>query len=374
MRDFHLTTHAQEIIFGSGSLAQLAGAVERSGWQRLMLCSSPALRRAGQVDTLRAALGSRLVAIFDRVQPHVQDYQLAEVVAIAVEQGVEAIIGLGGGSPVGMAKAASAALRDRPGDHPPVAVIAIPTTYAGSEMTPVYGVTHHGQNPPRKITDRDPRTTPRLVIYDPDLTLALPPGVTASSGINALAHCVEALYSIRRNPLATAAAQAAIQHIAHALPRCTEDGSDHDARGEVMAGSHLAGLALSLTAMGLHHGLCHVLGGSASVPHGIANSVILPHAMRFNLEAATPELALVARSMGRNADGQGERAAAETAVEAVFQFVGGLGLPQRLHDAGVAESDLPRLAQLALHSRAVQDNPRPVTGAAEIEAVLRAAW
>src|SRR5262249_46312525 len=155
----------------------------------------------------------------------------------------------------------------------------IPTTYAGSEMTPVYGITHTDQNPPRKITVRDPKIAPKLVIYDPELTLNLPPEVTASSGINAMAHCVEALYSIARNPMATAAAQSGIGHITRALPRCTANGSDGEARREMLIGSHLAAFALFTTTMGLHHGLCHVLGGSANVPHGIANAIILPHAM-----------------------------------------------------------------------------------------------
>jgi alcohol dehydrogenase class IV len=198
--------------------------------------------------------------------------------------------------------------------------------------------------------------------------------MTASSGINALAHCIEALYSISRNPLATAAARDGIEHIIRALPRCTSTGTDREARVEMFNGSHLAGFALATTAMGLHHGLCHVLGGSANIPHGIANSVILPHAMRFNLDVTSPQLALVARSMGISAKNQNDMDAAEAAVDGVFRFIGQLGLPQRLRDAGIAESDLPHLAQLALQSRAVRDNPKPITDSAQTRAVLQAAW
>lgn len=384
MSAFHLVTYAQEIISGPGSLGQLAGAIERFAWRRLMVCASPSLRRNGHLEVLEATLGSQLVATFDHVQAHVQDVQLAEALTLAADQQVDAIIGIGGGSPIGMAKAVSFALEEQqigrparaaiPTEQPLIPVIAIPTTYAGSEMTSTYGVTHGGDTP-RKITVRDPKITPKLVIYDPELTLDLPPQITASSGINALAHCVEALYSIGRNPLATAAAQSGLAYITRALPMCTENGSDRQARSEMFIGSHLAALALSATLMGLHHGLCHVLGGSANIPHGVANSIILPHAMQFNLDTTGPQLAQVAKSMGISINNQtSEQAMAQKAVDGVFRFIGGLGLPQRLRDVGVNESDLPHLAHLALHSRTVQDNPKPITGAAQLEAVLRAAW
>jgi alcohol dehydrogenase class IV len=283
-----------------------------------------------------------------------------------------------------MAKAVSLALEEQrsgrparaayPTAQPLIPVIAIPTTYAGSEMTPIYGVTHTGDSPPRKITVRDAKITPKLVIYDTDLTLNLPAQITASSGINALAHCIEALYSISRSPLATAAALQGIRFIIQALPRCTTDGFDKEARSDMLAGSHLAAYSLAVTTMGLHHGLCHVLGGSANVPHGIANCIILPHAMRFNLDATAPQLALAAEPMGLRTDRQSEFASAEAVVDHVNRFIGQLGLPQRLRDAGVKEQQLPELAQLALQSRAVRDNPKPVTEAVQIEAILQAAW
>ncbi len=384
MNAFHLIIFAQEIISGSGSIHRLAEAVERFGWQRLMICASPSLRHEGYIETLETALGSRLVATYDHVKAHVQDSQLAEALARAADRRIDAIIGLGGGSPIGMAKAVSFALEEQikgqparavfPTEQPLIAVVAIPTTYAGSEMTSVYGVTQSAENPPRKITVRDPKITPKLVIYDPELTLKLPPQVTASSGINALAHCVEALYSKGGTPLAAAAATSAIEYIVRALPECTTNGSNREARSEMLIGSHLAALALSVSVMGLHHGLCHVLGGSANVPHGIANSIILPHAMRFNLDVAQAALAQVARSMGVSDHNQTDSAAAQAAIDGVSRFIGRLGLPQRLRDAGVKKDDLSWLARLALQSRAVQDNPKPLTTAAQAEDVLQAAW
>jgi maleylacetate reductase len=242
--EFTYTAYAQQIIFGPGALARLGEAVDHFHWQRLMLCTSPSLRPGGHVTPIEAALGQRLVATYERTQSHVLDFQLAEALEIAVEAEIEAVIGLGGGSPIGLAKAVSAALEERrtgqparaafPTDQPLVPVMAIPTTYAGSEMTPVYGVTHQTEGTTRKITVKDAKIAAKLVIYDPSLTLNLPPGVTAGTGINALAHCIEALYSVTRHPLSTAAALSGIRYITRSLPRCYAHGDDLEARIEML--------------------------------------------------------------------------------------------------------------------------------------------
>jgi len=384
MNEFRYTGYAQEIIFGPGSLAQLGDAVERFSWRRLMLCSTGSQRRNGHITAIENVLGDRLVATFESVAPHVPDVQVAEVSSLAYDSKVDALIGLGGGSPIGMAKAVSMAVEEKrsgrsaratfPTEQPLVSVIAIPTTYAGSEMTPTYGITRHENGSARKITVTDTKVTPKLTIYDPVLTLDLSPELTASTGINALAHCIEALYSITRNPLSTAAAQLAVQAIYSALPRCYESGNDLEARTKMLTGAFLAGTALAHVNMALHHGICHVLGGTAGVPHGVANSIILPHAMRFNLDVAVPELAQVAEAMGIVRAGQSAESAAEEAIQKIYELIGQMNLAQRLRDVGVQETDLPGLARVALQSRAVQSNPRAITDAAQIEEVLRAAW
>src|SRR5216684_4861958 len=164
MNEFRYTSYAQEIIFAAGSVAQLGDAVERFRWRRLMLCSTGSLRRGGHIATLEKALGSRLVAVYESVQPHVPHFQVAEALELASEKEIDALIGMGGGSPIGMAKAVSMALEEKrtgparaafPIDQPLVPVIAIPTTYAGSEMTPTYGITHHVDGSARKITVTD---------------------------------------------------------------------------------------------------------------------------------------------------------------------------------------------------------------------------
>jgi alcohol dehydrogenase class IV len=383
-RAFRYTAYAQEVIFDAGAITRLGEAVDRFGWRRLMLCTTRSQRSNGHAAAVESALGQRLAASYDRVQPHVQDLQVAEALALAAERAVDAVVGLGGGSPIGMAKAVASGLEARragrparavfPTEQPLVPVVAVPTTYAGSEMTPIYGVTHHADGAARKVTVSDPKVAPKLVVYDPALTLDLPPPLTASTGVNALAHCIEALYSVTRHPLSTAAALSGVRHIRRALPRCFAAGDDLEARAEMLQGAHLAAVSLAGVAAGLHHGLCHVLGGTAGVPHGVANGIVLPHAMRFNLEATAPQLALAAEAMGIALEGRDGQAAAEAAAQAVHDLIHQLNLTQRLRDAGVREADLPQLAQLALQNRTVQNNPRPIHDAAEMEALLRQMW
>jgi maleylacetate reductase len=388
MNEFRYASYAQEIIFGSGSIAELEDAIERFHMRRLMLCATGSLRKGGQIKLIEEALGKRLVAVYEHVQPHVPDFQVAEALKLASEHEVDALIGMGGGSPIGMAKAISVVLEEKrtgqparaafPTDQPLVPIIAIPTTYAGSEMTPTVGITYHNDGVARKVTLTDAKITPKLVMYDPLLTLNLPPEITASTGINALAHCIESLYSITRNPLSTSVALSGIHSIYNALPRCYIDGNDLEARTEMLVGAYLAGSALSHVSMALHHGLCHILGGTAGVPHGFANSIILPHALRFNIDATAPQLARAAEAMGvkgsTTTSTMSDEAKAEEAVERIYTLIGQMKLPQHLRSVGVKETDLPNLAQLALQSRAVQSNPKPITNAAQIEAVLRAAW
>ena len=368
MDKFRYVSYAQEVKFAPGALAQVGEAGDRFGWKRLILCASRSMKTKGYVARIEATLGDKLVAVFDCVQPHVQDVQVDEVLALAAEHEVDAVIGLGGGSPIGMAKAI--------GFQALLPIIAIPTTYAGSEMTAVYGVTHSRENPPRKVTINDPKIAPRLVVYDPELTLDLPPKMTASTGINALAHCLEALYSKTRYPLSTAAALKAIEHIHNALLSCYKDGNNLEARTEMLTGAHLAGLSLASVSMGLHHGLCHVLGGVAGVPHGIANSIILPHAIRFNADTTAPQLLPAAEAMGVSSTEVSPTVVVQALAQKIFELVSSMNLPQRLHDAGVPlkESDLPLLAQIAFESRTVQNNPKPIREPAEIERLLRNAW
>lgn len=371
---FNYSLHSQEIIFGAASLARLNEVVARYGWGKLVLCTSPSLRERGRVQEIHNLVGARLVAVRDDIQPHVQDKQILPSVTVAQEVQADAIIAFGGGSVLGMAKAISSTLRKERGDDAPVPIIAIPTTYAGSEMTPVYGVTHTNETPLRKVTVNDPKIVPRVVIYDPELTLDLSPELTASTGVNAFAHCIEALYSKTRNPLSSAAALDGIRHIYGALLHCVQDGSNPPARTEMLLGSHLAGLSLASVSMGIHHGVCHVLGGTANVPHGVANAIILPHAIRFNADVTAAELLPAARVMEISENGISSTGVIEALADALFDWIRRMNIQQRLRDVGINKADLPNLAQLAFQSKTVQNNPKPVRDAAEIEALLMQAW
>ncbi|MDQ4075502.1 MAG: iron-containing alcohol dehydrogenase [Chloroflexota bacterium] len=384
--EFGYTTTAQQIIFGAGAVTRLVEVVAPYDWQRLMLCTTPHLRENGSVDGVVATLGNQLVAIYEEVEPHVPGYQVKEAVALAVEQEVEAVIGLGGGSAIGMAKAVSMTLEARrsgrgearaayPTQQPLVPSVAIPTTYAGSEMTPVYGVTHtQPDGSTRKVTVRDEKVTPKVALYDPELTLSLPPALTASTGINALAHCIEAVYSRTRNPLSTSAALRGIYHISRSLARCYAHGNELEARTEMQIGAHLGGTALATVEMGLHHGTGHVLGGTAGVPHGIANCIVLPHAIRFNATAVAPQLALAAEAMGIDHDGKSDEALAYALADHLYDLIGQLEQPQRLRDVGVPRDLLPRLAENMLKSKAIANNPKPLTSVEQALAYLEAMW
>jgi maleylacetate reductase len=368
MDHFRYVSYAQEIMFAAGLLVQANQATERFGWRKLMLCTNQSMRSNGTIDLIQLSLGERLVTVYEHVQPHVQDIQFREALDIAKGRNVDAVIGMGGGSSIGMAKALGFELN--------LPIIAIPTTYAGSEMTSVYGITHTDEDPPRKVTVSDPKIIPKLVLYDPELTLALPPELTASTGINALAHCIEALYSKTRNPISTAAAVHSVRHIFDALLICHQDGKNLEARTQMFLGSHLAGFSLASVSMGLHHGLCHVLGGTANVPHGIANSMILPHTIRFNADVTATQLIPAAEAMGVPVKRVNPTVVVEALVQKVFHLISQMNLPQRLREAGVAlrESDLPRLAEMAFQNRNVQNNPKPITDPAQIETLLRDAW
>lgn len=386
MNEFRYTTYAREVIFGEGALSQLADACDVNNWWRVMIFTSPSLSANGTVDRLKAILGVRVMAVYDRVSSHVQGDELDEALALADENEVDAVIGLGGGSPIGMAKAIGLALEGiytdtddvqstYPTEQPRVPNIAIPTTYAGSEMTSVYGVTRKmGDGTARKVTVRDHKVTPKLVIYDPTLTLSLPQSVTAATGINALAHCIEGLYSKNRNPLGTATALSGIQHITQSLLRCYQQGDDLAARTQMFIGSHMAGQCLATVTIGVHHGTCHVLGGTAGVPHGVANAIILPHAIRFNIDTVASKLAPAGEAMGIAREGKSDAEMCEAIAQWITDWVSQMGLPQRIRDAGVAESLLPKLAENMLKSHAVSQNPKPVTTVEQAMTLLRAAW
>ncbi|MFI5611408.1 maleylacetate reductase and hydroxyquinol 1,2-dioxygenase domain-containing protein [Amycolatopsis sp. NPDC051903] len=343
---FSYTANPARVVFGSGTVATLPDEVRRLGATRVLLLGSPPL--AGPVGRVADALGPLLAARFDEAAMHTPVDVTERALKVVTENDVDCVLAIGGGSTTGLAKAI--ALRT---DLPQ---IIVPTTYAGSEMTPVIGETAEG----RKTTQTTPKVLPEVVVYDVDLTLKLPVEVSLTSGINAMAHAVEALYSPDANPIVDQFALEAIRLLASALPRIAADASDVDARGEALRAAWLAGTCLGSVGMALHHKLCHTLGGSFGLPHSETHTVVLPYAMAYNTPGAPEAMRRIAEALG-----------APDAATGVYDLIASLPVPHSLAELGFAEADIAKAAEIA--SAKPYPNPREITREG-IEDLVRQAW
>ncbi|MEP6961169.1 MAG: maleylacetate reductase [Acidobacteriota bacterium] len=338
MLSFTYDALPSRVVFGVGAVEHVAEEMDRLGVRKaLVLCTAEQWGMAGQIMVL---LGDNAVGLFDRAVMHVP----VEVAQAARDEAwrvhADCCVAIGGGSTTGLAKAI-ALTSDLP-------IIAIPTTYAGSEMTPIWGLTEGGV----KRTGRDARVLPKTVIYDPALTLGLPVPLSVTSGINAIAHCVEALYSRDANPIISLMAEDAIAAMARALPAIVKNPGDEEARGRALYGAWLGGVALGAVGMALHHKLCHTLGGSFHLPHAEAHTVVLPHATAYNASEAAGAMARVARALSVGG----------TVVDAaggLWDLAAALGAPTSLEAIGMQRADLDRAADLA--SENPYWNPRRIT-------------
>jgi maleylacetate reductase len=337
---------APRVVFGAGTLDRLPEELDRFGAARVLLVCTP--RRGDAVERVAAAVGARLAGTFAGARMHVPADVADAALAEARRVDADLCIAVGGGSAIGVAKAV--ALRDGP------PFMAVPTTYAGSEMTAIWGISAEG----RKTTGRDPRVLARTVLYEPALTLPLPPAVTAASGMNALAHCIEALYAHDGSPVTALMAEEGIRALASSLPAAVRDGADLQARTSALYGAWLAGGSLGAVAMGLHHRICHALGGGFDLPHAETHAVILPHAAAFNAPAAPDSLRRAARALG-----------ADDAAGALFDLGAALGCPTSLRELGLREEQLDAAAERVVETP--YPNPRPFT-ADDVRALLRDAW
>ena len=346
------------VVFGAGTArTALAGEVARLGVSRLLLIPSGSEQSAAR--ELFAPLADRIAGTFTGVTPHVP----VEVADAARKQaaavGADAVLSLGGGSATGTAKAVALTTG--------LPLIAVPTTYAGSEVTPVWGLTDGD----RKTTGVDARVLPRLVIYDPELTASLPGPVSAASGLNAMAHCVEAFWAPGRNPVSSLTAGEAIRVLATALPAVLRDGADIDARGDLLYGAYLAGTTFAVTGSGLHHKICHILGGRYDLPHAQTHAIMLPYVLAFNAPGA-PD---AARQIGQALAGAGLAGAGldgGNPAAALQRLAGELGLPRGLRDIGFREEQIAEAARL-IEPAVPADNPVPADAVA-LQALLRRAW
>ena len=275
MRSFVYQGLSSRVVFGAGALSQLPQAIEAMGAQRALVLCTPEQRASA--ERVARLLGDRAAGIFDRAVMHVPIETAREAREVARQMGADCAVAIGGGSTTGLGKAIAL--------DSGLPILAIPTTYAGSEMTPIYGITEGGL----KKTGKDPRVLPRTVIYDPELSLGLPVGMSITSGINAIAHAAEGLYAADANPIIDLMAEEGMAALGRALPRIHAQPTDAQARSDALYGAWLCGAVLGAVGMSLHHKLCHTLGGSFNLPHAETHTIVLPHALAYNAAAAPQE-------------------------------------------------------------------------------------
>ena len=346
MQSFVCELSVGRVVFGAGALAHLPREAERLGANRALVLSTP-----GHADLARSIvemLGSRAAGTFCGAAMHVPVATAREALRTARTLSADCLIAIGGGSTTGLAKAV-ALESDAP-------IVAIPTTYAGSEMTPIYGLTEGGE----KRTARDPRVLPRTVIYDPELTTTLPVGLSVTSGLNAIAHAAEGLYARDANPFTALLAEEGLRAIAGALPAIHRAPRDGAARSQALYGAWLCGIVLGNAGMALHHKLCHLLGGTFNLPHSETLAVVLPHAIAYNAPVVPEALERMVRALGR-----------PDPAAALYDLARDHEAPYSLQALGFAEGDIDRAAELAVAHP--YWNPRPIELEA-IRALLRNAW
>jgi maleylacetate reductase len=333
------------VVFGAGvARTRLAEEVARLGAQRVLLICTD--RGRAEADELTAPLAERIAATFTAVRPHVpiEVAEAARKAAVAAE--ADAVLCIGGGSTTGTAKAIALTSG--------LPILAVPSTYAGSEVTPIWGMTEGI----RKTTGTDPVVLPRVVLYDPELTASMPTALAAASGLNAMAHCVEAFWGPRRNPISSVLAAEGVQALGDGLRGL---GRDPGAPSDLLYGAYLAGVSFSVAGTGLHHKICHVLGGAYDLPHAQTHAIVLPHVLAANAPGA-PEAATRIAAALRVAD----------PVAGLKALAHNLGVPAGLRDLGLREDQLDEA--VALIAPAVPaDNPVPIDQVA-LRALLHAAW
>jgi maleylacetate reductase len=335
----------QRLVYAPGAIARVTEEAARLGMERALVVATPGsgARLGAHVKDLLGALAAGLHA---HAVIHVPREIAAAGLQATKEADADGLIAVGGGSAIGLAKAIA--------HETALPILAVPTTYSGSEATTIFGLSE-GE---RKVTARDAKVLPRTIIYDPDLTVGLPPAVTAASGMNAIAHCVEVLWVPERTPPTVAFAIEGLRRFCRYLPRAVADGRDAEARGECLAASWLAGAALA-AGNALHHKLAHVLGGYG-LPHAETHAIILPHVTRFNLVEAREARDRLAEALG-----------ADDPAAALQAMLAGFPIPQRLRDVGF---DRGKIDDAAAQIAALKiTSPRPA-GVSEIRTLLADAF
>lgn len=324
------------IIFGIDALQQLPAQLNKMGLSRALVLTTP--QQAEQGQQIVDLLGQRAVGLFDQAVMHVPVETVEQAMEVVIQAEADCSVSLGGGSTTGLGKAL--ALKQQ------LPNIVIPTTYAGSEMTNIWGITENE----RKVTGRDNAVVPTLTLYDPKLTLELPPKVAGPSGLNAMAQAVVNVTAENANPIVAMMALEAVRVLSRSLPRVIHFPEDLEARAEALYGACLAGASLGTGVTSLHHRLCHTFGGSFNTPHAETHTILLPHSVAYNAAAVPEGTRQLAQALG-----------VKDAAAGLFELAKVVGAPTSLKAIGFKEADLDRAAAIATEKPL--NNPEPVTEA-----------
>ena len=346
MQEFTYSSEPSRIVFGAGKVAALKEEIEALGATNVLFCCTPGRRE--EVERLAATVGDLSAGVCAVAKLYVPIEVAEEGRRMAREVAADALVSYGGGTAIGLAKAIALEL-----DIPLISVV---TTFSGSETTSMQGMLENGA----KVMYKSPRMLPKTVIYDPDLTVGLPVAVAIPSGINAMAHAVEAFYAEGANPVSSINAEEGIRAMASALPRIADNPADVEARADGLYGAWLCGVPMVTTGVALHHKACHVVGGSFDLPHAETHTVILPHATAYNAKAASDAMARIAGALG-----------AEEAAVGIFDLLQRIGAPTALKDLGMPEDGIDKAAEAIVAQPYF--NPRPVE-LGPVKAMLEDAW
>lgn len=390
IRDFAWQGFPTRVVMAPGAAGNLAAEIDRLGVKRVMLVSGTRTARSSRVRRAVDALGGRIAVRFCDVPAHSGEDLVMAGARAARENDVDGLLAIGGGSASDTAKAIAIVLAEGGGiaDHanifyppdryeqkvlprPKLPIIAVPMTASAAEVTPGLGIRARDGH---KLVFWDGNVVPRAIVLDAELCLDMPVAVMASTAMNAFAHCVEGLYSRVGNPISAALALHGARLLHDALPAMVADPDDVSARGQVMAAAHLSGHVIANARVGLHHAICHGLGSIGGLSHGDANSIMLPHVMRYNRRAAGPQLAMLAEAMGLASRGAGLGSAVDAAIDGVEKLQQDARVPTRLRDAGFDRGLAPRVALKTLSDRGAYFNPIVAPPVADVEALIEAAW
>lgn len=372
-----------KVIFGPGATEETRIEIRSLGGERTLIVTDQGIVRAGLLERVRESIGDLCVGVFCEIPQDTGVHIVNEAAKRARGLKVDSLVSLGGGSVIDTAKGLAVLLKEGGNleeyhgmqmlDRPQTPHVCIPTTAGtGSEVTFAAVVKDHDHN--QKVLLFDYHLAPNAAILDPHMITGLPPRITAFTGMDALTHAVEAVHVLQRNPIADALAFHAIRLIATHLPRSVLNGDDLPARGRMQIAATMAGLAFTNAMVGLVHAMAHSLGARLGVPHGLANAILLPHGMRYNMETCMDQYTLVAEAMGVGRPEMSDERAAEEAVKAIEDLTRKIGLPGRLRDVDVPKDRLKDCAELSLSDGSIVYNPKPVFDADEVLKVYEAAW